>query len=131
MTTLLLEKFFLPQLKEKENLLLALVHFFNLKTSWNNFFIEANSNITAFQKVEKVKKRGVDYVRPVNTTTTIEVGGPKVHLDGLFGGNEELSEYNIVWHWINKNVYFVCNNRKTVVCSLCNYFSLQIGWLIR
>lgn len=63
-----------------------------MKPNWCNIFT-ANSNITAYQQVEFIKKKGVDYVRPVSTNTTMIVGGPKVHLDGLFDGNEELSKF--------------------------------------
>ncbi|KAJ3654887.1 hypothetical protein Zmor_014040 [Zophobas morio] len=72
-----------------------------------------NSNITAYQKVEFFKKKGVTYVRPVTTNTTISVGGPKVHLDGLFGGNEELNKVtNTV---INDNVNELFEDLKPVI----------------
>ncbi|XP_044268677.1 uncharacterized protein LOC123013889 [Tribolium madens] len=87
----------------------------------------ANSNITAFQKVEFVKKRGKDYVRPVNTTTTIEVGGPKVHLDGLFDGNEELNRVtNTV---INDNVNELFEDLKPVIQQIITNIVEQ--WLFR
>lgn len=39
------------------------------------------------------KKDGEIYLEPVVTTTRIAVGNPKVHLEGLFGGNDELSKF--------------------------------------
>lgn len=49
------------------------------------------TQFTVFQRVREMEKNGEIYLEPTNTTTSIKVGDPKVHLDGLFGGNDELS----------------------------------------
>lgn len=44
-----------------------------------------------YQKIEIIKKRGLDFVNPTLTNSTIHVGGPKVNLK--FEGNTELGMY--------------------------------------
>ncbi|RZC36740.1 uncharacterized protein BDFB_006178, partial [Asbolus verrucosus] len=87
----------------------------------------ANSNITAYQKVEFIKKKGVDYVQPVITNTTMEVGGPKVHLDGLFDGNEELNR--VTNNVINDNVNELFEDLKPVIEQIITNIYEQ--WLFR
>lgn len=43
-----------------------------------------------YQKVEVIKKNGLDYINPVRTNSTIHVGGPKVNLK--FDGNSDLGK---------------------------------------
>lgn len=59
---------------------------------WNcTIFFPDNATISVYQKVEVIKKHGLDYINPVRTNTTIHVGGPKVNVK--FDGNSELGEY--------------------------------------
>ncbi|KAK9888495.1 hypothetical protein WA026_000746 [Henosepilachna vigintioctopunctata] len=50
------------------------------------------SKLEVYQKVKVIKKNGLDYVTPVHTNSTIDVGDPKVHLEGLFRNNKELNK---------------------------------------
>ncbi|CAH1163962.1 unnamed protein product [Phaedon cochleariae] len=61
-----------------------------------------NCNATVYQKVEVRKKKGVDYIFPVHTNSSIYVGGPKVNLNGLFDGNPELN--NVTNKVISDNI---------------------------
>lgn len=45
-----------------------------------------------YQKVKEVTRKGHTYISPVHTNSTIIVGNPKAHLDGLFNNNEQLSK---------------------------------------
>lgn len=49
-----------------------------------------NATVSVYQKVEVIKKHGLDYISPVQTNSTIHVGGPKANLK--FDGNSELGK---------------------------------------
>ncbi|XP_045461512.1 circadian clock-controlled protein daywake-like [Harmonia axyridis] len=51
-----------------------------------------DSNITVFQAIEIIKKKGVEFTKPIFTNSTISVGQPKAQLYGLFDNNEQLTK---------------------------------------
>lgn len=61
----------------------------------NSFLSSADVNIDLYQKVKVIKKRGDDYLQPVDTKTTVDIGDAKAHLSGLFDGNELLGKYRL------------------------------------
>ncbi|XP_044750407.1 uncharacterized protein LOC123310806 [Coccinella septempunctata] len=50
------------------------------------------SRMDVYQKVKEVTKKGLVYISPVHTNSSISVGNPKAHLDGLFQNNEQLNK---------------------------------------
>ncbi|KAL3282196.1 hypothetical protein HHI36_005390 [Cryptolaemus montrouzieri] len=58
-----------------------------------NFKAEiGKSRMDVYQKVKVVQKKGLDYIQPVTTNSTIKVDNPKIQLDGLFGDNQQLNK---------------------------------------
>ncbi|KAK9879052.1 hypothetical protein WA026_003867 [Henosepilachna vigintioctopunctata] len=51
-----------------------------------------SSNLTVFQAIKIVKKKGVEYTKPIFTNSTIEVAKPQAKLFGLFDNNEQLTK---------------------------------------
>lgn len=48
--------------------------------------------IRVYQKVTVTTRNGVEYLKPITTTTEVKLGDAKAHLDGLFDGNELLGK---------------------------------------
>ncbi|XP_060517809.1 uncharacterized protein LOC132696792 [Cylas formicarius] len=66
-----------------------------------------------YQKVKLLKRNGLDYLTPDFTNSTINVSGPRVKLDGLFGGNAQLND--VTNKAINDNVDELFAELKPVV----------------
>ncbi|KAL3279160.1 hypothetical protein HHI36_016674 [Cryptolaemus montrouzieri] len=77
-----------------------------------------NSNITVFQAIRIIKKRGIDFTQVIFTNSTIDVGKPKAQLDGLFDNNEALTKAtNAV---IKDNVERLFEDLKPVIEKVIN-----------
>ncbi|XP_049822910.1 protein takeout [Aethina tumida] len=73
-----------------------------------------SADVDFYQKVQRTKnKKGIEFLTPTYTNTSIRVDKPKAHLTGLFGGNEELN--SVTNRIINDNVDVLFEEIRPVI----------------